>query len=129
MQIAHLVGRWILGLFFIYNGLMHFLNFRAMTGYAASKGVPLPELAVAVTGIFLVLGGGSLLLAFRPEIGILLLALFLLPVTFTMHNFWAVGDPQARLGEMINFSKNMALLGALLALLAVPRPWPFALLK
>jgi putative oxidoreductase len=34
-----------------------------------------------------------------------------------MHDFWKVEDPQRRQAEMINFSKNMALLGAALALM------------
>ncbi|MDZ7373889.1 MAG: DoxX family membrane protein [candidate division KSB1 bacterium] len=129
MQVAHLIGRLMFGLFFIYNGVGHFLRYKAMAGYAASKGIPFSGIAVVITGILLVLGGSSLLLAFRPEVGIALLALFLLPVTLTMHNFWAVADPGARMIEMVNFTKNLALLGALLSLLGLPRPWPFALFR
>jgi hypothetical protein len=33
-------------------------------------------------------------------------------------------DPQQRMNDMVNFSKNMALLGAGLALMAVEEPWP-----
>jgi hypothetical protein len=36
-----------------------------------------------------------------------------------MHDFWRVQDPEKRQGEMINFSKNMGLLGAALALMGV----------
>jgi len=31
------------------------------------------------------------------------------------------------MGEMINFPKNIAILGLLLMTLAVPRPWPMSL--
>jgi hypothetical protein len=35
-----------------------------------------------------------------------------------MHTFWKIQDPMAKMGEMINFTKNIALLGAVLILLA-----------
>jgi uncharacterized membrane protein YphA (DoxX/SURF4 family) len=44
-----------------------------------------------------------------------------------MHNFWAVADPQARLGDTINFTKNFALLGGTLMMYAIPRPWAMSL--
>ena len=44
-----------------------------------------------------------------------------------MHNFWTVEDAQMKMNDMINFTKNMALAGAALMLLALPRPWPLSL--
>jgi hypothetical protein len=41
-----------------------------------------------------------------------------------MHDFWRAEDPNVRMNEMINFTKNMALLGGALALTAVEEPWP-----
>ncbi|PYX43720.1 MAG: hypothetical protein DMG79_21825, partial [Acidobacteria bacterium] len=49
---------------------------------------------------------------------------FLAGVSPVMHNFWNVQDPQQRMSEMINFTKNMALLGSALALMGVEEPWP-----
>ena len=72
----------------------------------------------------LLLGGLSILLGAYPIARVILLAAFLIPVSFMMHDFWKVQDPQMKMGEMINFMKNMALLGALLMFLAIPRPWP-----
>ena len=62
-----------------------------------------------------------------PTVGIILLIVFMLGTTYRMHNFWAVSDPQMKQADMINFLKNMALMGALLMLLAIPQPWPFSL--
>jgi hypothetical protein len=45
-----------------------------------------------------------------------------------MHNFWKLEDPQLRMADKINFMKNMALLGAILMLLAIPSPWPLSLM-
>jgi len=65
----------------------------------------------------------SLLLGYHPTIGAGLLVIFLLGVSFGIHNFWTVQDQQAKIGEMTNFLKNMAILGLLLMTLAIPRPW------
>jgi uncharacterized membrane protein YphA (DoxX/SURF4 family) len=51
----------------------------------------------------------------------------MLGTTFPMHNFWATTDPQMKQADMIHFLKNMAMVGALLMLLAIPQPWPFSL--
>jgi putative oxidoreductase len=121
---ALLFGRAIFGGFFLYNGINHFLNREMMRGYSASKGVPYPEAAVAGSGAMLVLGGLSLLAGVRPKLGTSLIGAFLLGVTPKMHGFWNVQDPQQRLVEQINFSKNLALLGGALIAAAVPEPWP-----
>ena len=121
---ALLFGRAIFGGFFLYNGINHFLNREMMTGYSASKGVPYPEAAVTGSGAMLVLGGLSVLMGVRPKLGTSLISAFLLGVTPKMHDFWNVQDPQQRMGEQINFSKNVALLGGALIAAGVPEPWP-----
>ncbi len=98
-----------------------------MAGYAKSKGVPAPALAVGGSGVLLLLGGLSILLGYQPLIGAGLLALFLIVITPTMHAFWSVPDAQAKMGEQINFMKNVALLGLVLMLTAIPQPWAIRL--
>jgi len=44
-----------------------------------------------------------------------------------MHAYWKVADAQAKQIDMINFTKNMALVGAFLMFLLLPRPWPMSL--
>lgn len=126
-NIAFLVGRVIVGGFFLMNGFNHFAQLNMMTGYAKSKGVLAPAFAVGGSGILLFVGGLSLLLGYHPTIGVALLVIFLLGVSFGIHNFWTIQDPQAKLGEMTNFLKNMAILGLLLMSLAIPGPWPMSL--
>jgi len=123
---ALLIGRVIVGSFFLMNGFNHFAQLTMMTGYAKSKGIPAPVFAVGGSGVILFVGGLSLLLGFHPTIGAALLVVFLLGVSFGIHNFWTVQDQQAKMGEMTHFLKNMAMLGLLLMTLAVPRPWPIS---
>ncbi len=126
MDILFLVGRIIFGGYFIFNGMNHFRNLDMLSGYAQSKGTPAPSLAVIVSGVIILLGGLSILLGAYPIVGIVLIIAFLLPVSFVMHNFWAVEDQQMQMADMINFTKNMALVGATLMFLAIPRPWPLS---
>jgi putative oxidoreductase len=76
------------------------------------------------TGVTLIAGGTSILLGIKPKLGTAAIAGFLAGVSPVMHNFWNIQDPQQRMNEMINFSKNMALLGSAVALMGVNEPWP-----
>ena len=125
MDELFLIGRIIFGGYFAYNGVNHFVNHAMMAQFAAAKGVPMPEISVMVAGALILAGGLSILFGLRPHVGGLCIALFLLVVTPAMHNFWAVTDTQQRMAEMINFTKNAALLGSTLMLFGVPTPWAY----
>ncbi len=127
MEIVFLIGRIILGAYYIFNGMNHFMRLQMMKGYAASKGVPIPGLAVPFTGLMLILGGLSFISGFQPLIGSLLVILFLVPVAFIMHNFWAIADPQMKMVEMVNFTKNLALAASAAMFTLIPTPWPISL--
>jgi putative oxidoreductase len=120
------IGRAILGGYFLYNGIQHFRNIDAMTGYAESKGVPAAKVAVAVTGGLLVAGGLSLLTGVKPKAGAMMIETFLLGVSPAMHAFWNA-EGETRQAEQVNFLKNMALAGAGLMAAAIPEPWPVSL--
>lgn len=123
LQILFLIGRIIVGGYFLMAGFNHFANANMMAGYAQSKGTPSAKAAVLGSGVLLVLGGASFLLGFHPTIGTALLLLFLLGVTFKIHNFWTISDPQARMNEQVHFGKNIAMIGFLLMTLMILRPW------
>ena len=73
------------------------------------------------------LGGLSILLGVYHAVGIILLIIFLLGESFQTNSYWKVEDVQMRQIDMINLMKNMALVGALILLLLLPRPWPMSL--
>jgi putative oxidoreductase len=127
MDIIFLIGRIIVGLYYILSAINHFSNVNAMSGYAQSKSVPAPQVAVIGTGLLLLIGGLSILTGYQPVIGVAALVLFFLPVSFRMHDFWNETDAQARQSQMIQFMKNMALMGSALMFLGIPQPWPFSL--
>jgi len=125
-QTGFFAGRVLLGGYLLMGAFHHFSGVGTMAGYAAARGVPVPEVAVVVAGIFLAIAGFSLLLGLYPEIGVASLVMFLVPVTLTMHAFWADRDSAMRQMDIINFGKNVALLGSSLMFLAIPRPWAYS---
>ena len=120
-----IVGRALVGLFYVFTGANHFLDLNAMRDYAGSMGIPIPTVAVMLSGLLLLVAGITFLMGLRPEIGILSLVVFYIPVSFAMHPFWSMTG-QAAQAEIINFIKNMALLGSALCFAALPRPWPMS---
>ncbi len=112
------------GGFFLYNGINHFLQKRDLAQYAGAKNVPNPDVMVQVSGAMLALGGLSVLLGIKPKYGAAAIIGFLATVSPTMHNFWSQEDPQAKQNDMINFAKNLALLGGALAMAGLEEPWP-----
>lgn len=124
MKLPFLLGRLLFGGYFLYNGIHHFLERENMANYVRGKNVPSPNVAVLASGAALALGGASILLGIKPKAGAAALVGFLAGVSPVMHDFWNHEDPGQRQQEMINFTKNMALLGASVALMSVEEPWP-----
>jgi putative oxidoreductase len=125
-QTGFLAGRILLGGYFLMGAFHHFSALGTMAGFAAAHGVPMPEVSVALAGVLLAIGGLSFLLGIYPTVGVASVVLFLVPVTLTMHAFWADSDSMTRQMDIINFGKNVALLGSSLMFLAIPRPWAYS---
>jgi uncharacterized membrane protein YphA (DoxX/SURF4 family) len=124
MKAPFLIGRLVFGGFFLYNGIHHLKERKSLAQYAETKNVPLADVVVATTGVVLMAGGVSILLGIKPKLGTAAIAGFLAGVSPVMHDFWRIDEPNQRMNEMINFSKNMALLGSALALMGIEEPWP-----
>lgn len=114
-----LLGRVLFGGYFMLAGLNHFIHLKMMSGYAASKKVPMPVAAVIFTGLLLFLGGLWIATGMYVEVGVAELALFFVGVTPVMHDFWNDKDPMVKMNNRVNFQKNVALLGAALMLLQI----------
>lgn len=123
MEIVLAVGLVAFGYLFVMSGIGHIKNRHAMSGYAQFKRVPSPMTAVLVSGVLLIVAPilvlvGAFTAVAVAYVGLALLGLFLLSTLVLMHNYWAV-DGEAKMNEQINFNKNLALLGAVLAIAAL----------
>lgn len=112
MKFIPLTGRILFSLIFLFTAYNHFSG--EAIAYAASKNVPFASVLVPVSGIIATLGGISIVLGYKARLGAWLIVLFLVPVTFMMHNFWAISDPTMKQMQMSMFLKNLSMMGAAL---------------
>jgi uncharacterized membrane protein YphA (DoxX/SURF4 family) len=127
MAYVFVIGRVLYGGFFVLGGINHFQNLNMMAGFTASKGVPAAKPGVIVSGLLIIAGGLLVILGWHVRIGLACIVLFLVPVTLLMHNYWVETDMMAGINQRVNFQKNLALLGAALMMLMIPRPWILSL--
>ena len=110
MKYLILLARIFFSIIFILAGFGHFSS--ASIGYAASSGVPLASVFVPLSGVIALLCGLSIILGYKVKWTAWLLVIFLVPVTFTMHQFWAVSDPMMAAVQQAMFFKNISMIGA-----------------
>ena len=82
----------------------------------AERGIPanlVPAMMLAGRAVEF-LGGLALIFGLFPRLAALALFAFLFPATFISHSFWLSAGTPAFMGQLINFSKNMAIWGGLL---------------
>ena len=127
MDIVFLIGRIIVGIYWIFGGYAHFAQAQAMIPWTQSKGVPFPGLAVRGSGAMIIIGGLSIMLGLYPLVGVAFIVLFIIPVAATMHNFWTIQDPMQRQMDMTFFMKDFCMLGCTLMFAAIPQPWVLSL--
>ncbi len=114
---AVLAGRMLLALIFVISGFGKITGFAATAAYMTSKGLPMAEVLLVPT-IFIELGGALMLIfGYRARLAAAVMFLFLIPVTLVFHNFWAVPSAQVQM-QMINFMKNLSIMGGMLCIVA-----------
>lgn len=108
-----LLGRVLIALLFVPAGLQKISGFAGTVGYAASVGMPMPQVAVAVGLVIEIVGGLAILLGWQTRWAALILGFFTLVASFFFHNFWAVPAEAAMMQQLL-FWKNIAVVGGLL---------------
>jgi len=112
-----LAGRILLSVIFLISGFFKIGGYSQMVGYAASKGLPLAGVAIGCAAVLELVAGLAILVGFQTRIAAWLLVLYLIPVTFYFHNFWALQGIEQQ-DNMIHLLKNVAIMGGLVILAA-----------
>jgi putative oxidoreductase len=112
-----LIGRLLLAYMFIPAGFGKIAGFSGTVGYAASAGLPLPAVGVAIALVIELLGGLALLFGVGTRWAALGLAVFTAVASFYFHNYWALPADQQMMQQLM-FGKNLAIVGGLLAFAA-----------
>lgn len=114
-----LLARILLATIFLMSALGNKIpNYNAVAEFMGSEGVPEPKVLLAGAIACLLLGGVSLVLGLYARVGAFLLLVFLLLATYYFHDFWTFADPKAQQEQMIQFLKNLGLMGGMLFIVA-----------
>lgn len=132
------LGRALFSIIFIASGVHQVLNWQSTEQYftkgltdwlTLNVGNPTIQSAIEfglshafflllLAVVFQVIGGLCVFLGLWVRLGSFLLILFLIPATLAFHHFWQLQGVDREM-QMINFMKNVSILGGLLILLAL----------
>lgn len=117
-SILSLTGRIMITLIFLMSAIGNKIpNFSTVTKYMASEGVPFPSVMLVGAIVFLIIGSFSIITGYRIRIGAGMLLVFLVLATYFFHDFWTF-DGEAAQQQMIQFLKNLSLMGTMVFLMA-----------
>jgi putative oxidoreductase len=111
-----LLGRVSFSVFFAKSGIGHVRRHQVMGDYSRAASFPAPYLAGWPAGVWLLAASLSISLGIWPDLGSLMVAVFVVPAGLYFHRFWTLVDPAQRQMQSGNLLRNVALLGASLAM-------------
>ncbi|UPM43957.1 DoxX family protein [Halocatena salina] len=110
------VARLLFGGVLAYSAIDNLRDLDGMIEYAKANDAPAPEVTVPTASGSLLAGSIGIAFWRRPKLAALAVLTFLVGVTPVMHDFWAVDEEQKEM-ELIQFTKNLGLIGGALAFL------------
>src|SRR5882672_5348487 len=114
---AALVARILLAAIFLLSGIAKLTDSAGAAGYMTKVGIPYADTLVIIAGICEVLGGLAVATGLLGRLAALGLFLYLIPTTLLFHGFWQFQGAEQKT-QMVNFMKNLAIMGGLLLLYA-----------
>ena len=114
------LGRAMLSAIFVLSGFGKIMNFKGTVDGLSAAHWPAASVFIVLSITVEVGGGLMLLFGIKVRWAAILMALWLIPVTLTFHNFWAYKGTPAYAGQQINFLKNVAIAGGLLVAASYP---------
>jgi len=114
-DVTTLAGRILISVMFLISGFFKVGGYAQIVAYATAVHLPAPGVAIAAAAAVELAGGLAILVGFKTRFAAWLLFLYLIPVTYVFHNFWAVQGQEQQM-QMVNFLKNVAIMGAMLVL-------------
>lgn len=109
-----LLGRLLMGGYFIIPALGKINDFAGTSAYMAQHNVPLISVLLVVTILIQLLAGAAIIFGFKGKAAAFLLAGLTLVISIFMHNSWGMEEGLARSHELQNFFKNMGIMAGLL---------------
>lgn len=115
-QFSLILGRSLLGLYFLIPGLAKIFNYSDTLILMESKDVPLAEIALPLTILIQVIFSSSLMLNKYLRLSSLILATLTVLINIYIHDFWNLIAGPEQGHELQNFIKNLAIMAGLIIL-------------
>ena len=121
-----LIARVFIAIMFYYEAFDSFLYFddtkRTMSIYGLTWK---QDFLLGSVIVFLIIGATLVLMGYYSRFGAFLLLVYLVPTTFIVYSFWN-DPPDIQRVQMINFMKNLSIIGGLL-LLTIHKPGKYSI--
>jgi putative oxidoreductase len=112
-----LVGRIAISVIFFVSGFAKLIDLPGTAEHMTAAGIPQAQALAFIAGVAEILGAASIALGILTRVGALGLILLMIPTTLIFHGFWNYTGEAAR-AQLINFLKNLGLMGGLAMLVA-----------
>lgn len=112
-----LVGRILLALIFLLSALSKIGDYSGTAAYMQGRGIPAAQFFLFAAVLVELSGALLLITGYKSRIGALLLAVYLVPVTYIFHYLPAFNQALPVVEQkvqMISMMKNLSILGGLL---------------
>ena len=112
------LGRVLLGSIFVVSGFAKVTGLAAFAASLERRGVPFASALAAVGACVEFFGGLAIVLGLEVRYTAALMIAFVIVATLISHRFWELHDAAARQAQVTQFSKNVAIIGGFVMLLA-----------
>ena len=109
------LARILISAIFLASAFNKITHFDATAHMIADKGIPVAAVAAAIAILIELAGGIMIIIGWQTKLAAAVQFVYLVPVTVMYHNFWAA-PPEMHDMQMVNFLKNLAIMGGLLIL-------------
>ena len=116
-SLTALFGRIFLSAIFLMSGIAKITDWSGTAAHMEKEGMVAIPVFLAGAIVLEIGGALSVLFGCYARLGAAALIVFLVPTTVIFHDFWAY-EGMERQQQMINFMKNLALIGGLLMVVA-----------
>jgi putative oxidoreductase len=110
-----LVARVLLMVLFVLFGWAKLTNFGGTVGYMGSLGAPMPAVSAAIAAVMEFFVAIALILGVFTRPLALLFVLYTFGAALIGHHYWTMEGAE-HMGNMINFYKNVSIMGGLFLL-------------
>jgi putative oxidoreductase len=112
-----LIGRALIAAIFLLSGVNKLLHLEQTIAHMTEQGIPSASTLAYVAAFAEIAGAASILFGLLTRLGAIGLILFMVPATLIFHDFWTF-PAQEQQQQLINFMKNLAIIGGLSLLVA-----------